>query len=394
MDDDGAILTDRTGLLAPGAAPTARRALGRPLELSIIVPTFNERDSVAELSARLDAALSGIAWEVVFVDDDSPDGTLDVLAALARSDGRVRYIHRIGRRGLSSAVIEGVLSTNAPYVAVMDADLQHDEHALPAMLAQLRSDRADIAVGSRYVAGGGIETWDRGRVKASRLATRAAGLLARAQLSDPMSGFFMVTRPAFMSGVRQLSGQGFKILLDLLASTQAPLRVVEVPYTFRCRAHGESKLDSLVVWEYGVMLLDKAVGHLLPVRFLMFIAVGGLGVFVHMAVLAALHAQLSFLAAQGLAAVVAMTFNFFVNNTLTYRDRRLKGVRALTRGLFAFYAVCAVGAVANVGIANFLFQAENHALTAGNWFVSGAAGILVGAVWNYAASSVFTWRKG
>lgn len=394
MDDDQAIVRDRTDISALDAAPTVRSASVCPLELSIIVPTFKERDSVAELTARLDAALSGIAWEVVFVDDDSPDGTLDVLAALARGDGRVRYIHRIGRRGLSSAVIEGVLSTNAPYVAVMDADLQHDERVLPVMLTQLRSGRADIAVGSRYVAGGGIEAWDQGRAKASRLATRAASLLARARLSDPMSGFFMVARPAFMSGVRRLSGQGFKILLDLLASTETPLRVVEVPYTFRSRAHGESKLDSLVIWEYGVMLLDKAVGHVLPVRFLMFIAVGGLGVFVHMAVLAALHARMSFLAAQGLAAVVAMTFNFFVNNMLTYRDRRLKGVWNLARGLLAFYAVCAVGAVANVGIANFLFQAENHAPMAGNWFASGAAGILVGAVWNYAASSVFTWRKG
>ncbi len=372
-------------------SPAAEPASG--VELSVVVPTFNEAGNVSELARLLDLTLSGVAWEVVFVDDDSKDGTLDELAALARRDPRVRYIHRIGRRGLSTAVVEGVLSTNAPYVAVMDADLQHDETLLPRMLAALKAGQGDVAVGSRYVDGGGVGAWDKQRLRASQLATRAAGIVARAKLTDPMSGFFMIERVAFMSAVRRISGQGFKILLDVLASSEQPLKVVELPYTFRTRQQGESKLDTMVIWEYGVLLLDKMFGQYVPVRFLLFMMVGGAGVVVHMGVLAALQSQLGFLTAQASATVVAMTFNFFVNNMLTYRDRRLRGAWGVLRGLLAFYAVCSIGAIANVGIADFLFQPENHTVVSGNWFLSGLAGILVGAVWNYGASAVFTWRQ-
>lgn len=365
-----------------------------PVELSVVIPTFKERENVAVVAEKLTQALAGIVWEAVFVDDDSPDGTIDELAEMARRDPRIRFIHRIGRRGLSSAVVEGVLATYAPYVAVIDADLQHDETVLTAMLDKLKNGEADVAVGSRYINGGGIGNWDEGRVRASRFATRTAALLARAQLSDPMSGFFMFRRDAFMSGVRRLSGQGFKILLDLLASADRPLKVVEIPYAFRERLHGESKLDAMVVWEYGVLLLDKLVGHIVPVRFLLFIAVGGAGVLVHMAVLSVLQLNVSFVVAQSIATLSAMTFNFFVNNTLTYRDKRIKGFWNVMRGLLIFYTVCAIGAVANVGIASYLFLPDNHTLVAGNWFLSGLAGILVGAVWNFAASATFTWRGG
>lgn len=363
------------------------------VELSVVVPTFNESRNVAELVRLIEAALGGVAWEVVFVDDDSSDGTLKELSALARRDPRVRFIHRIGRRGLSSAVVEGILSTNAPYVAVMDADLQHDESLLQGMLRALRAGEGDVVVGSRYVEGGGVGAWDRQRLRASQLATKAAGIVARAHLTDPMSGFFMIERNAFMTAVRRVSGQGFKILLDLLASSERPLRVVELPYTFRTRQHGESKLDTMVIWEYGVLLLDKMFGRYIPVRFLLFMMVGGAGVVVHMGVLAALQAQVSFVGAQSAATIIAMTFNFFVNNVLTYRDKRLRGFWNVLRGLLLFYAVCSVGAIANVGIANFLFQSENQTLVSGNWFLSGLAGILVGAVWNYGASAVFTWRQ-
>lgn len=376
-------------------ANAARRALGsaRALELSVVVPTFNEAGNVGELTRLIEAALPDVAWEIVFVDDDSTDGTLTELMSLARRDPRVRFIHRIGRRGLSSAVVEGILSTNAPFVAVMDADLQHDEALLPRMLHALRAGEGDVAVGTRYAQGGGTGGWDEQRLRASRIATRAASLVARVSLSDPMSGYFMIDRASFMSAVRNVSGQGFKILLDLLASSERPLRVVEFPYTFRTRQHGESKLDTMAVWEYGVLLLDKTIGRYIPVRFLLFTIVGGAGVVVHMSVLAGLQAQLGFIYAQSAATLAAMTFNFFANNTLTYRDKRLRGFWNVLRGLLAFYAVCSIGAVANVGIADFLFQPENGTFVSGNWFVAGLAGILVGAVWNYGASALFTWRQ-
>jgi len=386
--------------LPPDAAADDQRTLDarrhRAADISIVVPTFNERENVSELVRRLDTVLAGQAWEVVFVDDDSTDGTIDVLRALARQDARVRFVHRIGRRGLSSAVVEGIQTSSAPFAAVMDADLQHDETILPAMLTVLQAGEADMVVGSRYAAGGGVGEWDQSRMKISSFATKISRVVVKQTLTDPMSGFFMFKREAFDGSVRQLSTQGYKILLDLLASSKTPIRVKEEPYTFRTRIHGESKLDTAVVWEYLMLLLDKMVGHIVPIRFLMFMIVGGAGVFVHMAILTAIYeltprltsidAQTAFTVGQTVAAVIAMTFNFFVNNFLTYRDKRLKGLGMLF-GLISFYLVCSVGAVANVGIASALFGQDY------SWWLSAIAGILVGAVWNYGASSVVTWRK-
>jgi dolichol-phosphate mannosyltransferase len=357
--------------------------------LSVVVPTFNEARNVAEIVRRLEQALAGIDWEVVFVDDDSTDGTTAMLREAARSSARVRVLHRIGRRGLSTAVVEGIMSVSSPYVAVMDGDLQHDESRLAPMLEQLRASGRDIIVGSRYMAGGGVvRQWGEDRQAISRLATRLARLVLREPLSDPMSGFFMLRREAFDRAVRRLSGVGYKILLDILISARPPLAVAEIPYEFRTREQGHSKLDTAVAWEYLVLLLDKTVGRVVPIRFVMFVLVGGAGVVVHMLTLAALTqgSGLSFLTSQTAATVLAMTFNFFANNVLTYRDQRLRGAANILIGLFSFYLVCSVGAISNVGIAAFLFLRDY------SWWLSGFAGIIVGAVWNYAASSIFTWR--
>jgi dolichol-phosphate mannosyltransferase len=361
----------------------------RPPLLSIIVPTLNERDNVQELVRRLHETLKDLDWEVVFVDDDSTDGTPEALGDLSRCDARVRCLLRIGRRGLSSAVVEGILSTSSPFIAVMDADLQHDESILVAMLERLRSSNYDMVVGSRYADGGTQEGWAKSRLRISRLATKLADFLLHTRLSDPMSGFFILKRHAFDHVVRRLSNFGYKILLDILLSARPPLTVVEVPYGFRNRIHGRSKLDFAVKWEYLVLLLDKMVGRLVPIRFVMFIVVGGFGVFVHMLVLAILNQGLffSFLISQTAATVVAMTFNFFGNNALTYHDKRLAGFWRILKGLCSFYVICAIGAISNVGIAGFLFQRHY------TWWLSGISGILVGAVWNYAVSSNFTWRR-
>jgi dolichol-phosphate mannosyltransferase len=360
---------------------------GSAASLTVVVPTFNERDNVVELVRRLGEQLQEIAWEVIFVDDDSPDGTAEVVRSMGRTDPRVRCIHRIGRRGLSSACIEGVMASSAPYVAVMDADLQHDEAILPRMLASLEDSTLDIAVGSRYVAGGSIGQWDGSRARISRLATRLSHLVVPATLKDPMSGFFMMRREAFLDRARQLSALGFKILTDLFASGSQPLRFVEIPYEFRERQAGQSKLDNQVAMDYVMLLLDKIFGHVVPVRFLVFAAIGGLGLVVHMAVLLAgfKGAALDFPVAQSLATLVAMVFNFTVNNLLTYRDRRLTGL-SWYRGLASFMLACSVGAVANVGIANYLFG--HHS---GGWVLAALAGVLVGAVWNYALTSFYTW---
>jgi dolichol-phosphate mannosyltransferase len=360
------------------------------IELAVVVPTFNERPNVAELVRRLAASLHGIEWEVVFVDDDSPDGTADEVRALARRDPRVRCLQRIGRRGLSRAVIEGVLSTSAPVVAVMDADLQHEESVLPRMLARLgdaSTPEVDIVVASRYAPGGGHEGWDAGRARMSRVATALANRIVRTGLSDPMSGFFVCRRRVFEAAVRRLSGEGYKLLLDLLASLPAPARVVEVPYRFRPRVAGESKLDSAVLWEFTLLLLDKRIGRWIPARFVLFSLVGASGVLVHFAVLSLAYRveHLAFGLAQTLATLVAMTSNYALNNSLTYRDQRHRGLGWL-RGLLSFYAICGLGVVANVGVANALFVRQG-------WLLAAAAGALVGTVWNYAASRAVTWRR-
>ena len=364
------------------------RTKPKPPELAIVIPTFNERDNIAAVLEKTEQALPGVPWEVIFVDDDSFDGTSSVLRRACRNDPRVRALQRIGRRGLASAVVEGVLSTSTPYVAVMDADMQHDERLLASMLSALRQDQADLIIGSRYKEHGGLGDLEDHRRKISQFATRLSRLMIKADLTDPMSGFFMCRREVFEKSVRSLSLQGYKILLDLIASSEPKPRMLELPYVFRSRLHGESKLDSLVAWEYVTLLVDKFFGGHLPVRFLMFAAVGGLGVVVHMTVLSLLYLSglQAFAFSQLEATAVAMTSNFFINNLLTYRDRRLRGLLPITRGLFTFYVVCSVGAVANVGVASVLFK-DQYA-----WWLSGIAGILVGVVWNYAVSSIFTWR--
>ena len=355
-------------------------------ELTVIIPTLNERENVPLVVERLNRTLGGVAWEAVFVDDDSPDGTADVVRMLARRQANIRVIQRIGRRGLSSACIEGILASSAPFAAVMDGDLQHDEALLPVMLAKIKAERLDIVVASRHVGAGGVGEWQRSRVMISDIANRLGRLVVKADLTDPMSGFFLIKREAFAETMRSLSGQGFKILLDLFASAPRPLAFAEVPLNFRQRLHGESKLDAMVVWEYLSLLLEKLVGPALPVRFLLFSMIGGLGVGTHLFTLwFATHVLLTaFAFAQALATLVAMTGNFFLNNLFTYRDRRLHG-RRLWLGLVSFYAVCGAGAAANVGVASYLVTGHH------SWWLAGLAGAAVSVVWNYAMSSVFTW---
>lgn len=359
-----------------------------PAELSIVTPTFNEAKNVALLVDAVAAALPDVRWEIIFVDDNSPDGTSDAVRAIAQRDARVRIVHRYGRRGLSSACIEGIMSSSAPFVAVMDSDLQHDEAILGAMFRRIGQGDVDLVIGSRYVAGGSTGDWSRHRLWASQVATWLASRLTRVRIDDPMSGFFMVRRETFLQALPNLSSVGFKILLDLAASTPTPVRTVEIPFTFRNRQHGTSKLDSLVLWEYVQLLLDKTFGRVVPARFLSFALVGGTGVAVHFAVLSLLFAGFGdqFAFAQAVATFVATSSNFFLNNKLTYRDQRLKG-RRLFLGWVTFNIVCLTGALANVGIAQYLFSHQE------GWGVSALAGIAVTTVWNYAMSSIFTWKS-
>lgn len=364
------------------------QASAAPLELAIIVPTFRERDNVGLLVESVRKALPEVGWEIIFVDDNSSDGTAQRVWDLGQDDRRVRCIKRVGRRGLSSACIEGMLSTGAPFLAAMDADLQHDPALLGDMLNELRRGPAELVLASRYMPGGSVGDWGQERVRISAFATRLARLITRQPVSDPMSGYFMLRRAVFEAAQPRLSSLGFKILLDLIASSPAPLRLAELPLRFGKRHAGESKLSANVAWEFALLIGDKLFGRYVPVRFVAFGAVGAIGALVHFAVLTTVFKglQLPFSVGQGAAVLVAMIFNYSVNNVLTYGDVSLHGWR-WWRGLVSFMVICGLGAVANVGIASFLFSQQTL------WPLAAVAGIFVGSVWNYAVTSRYTWKS-
>ena len=360
---------------------------------SIIVPAYNERDNIPLVVERLEKILPGDNWEIVFVDDDSKDGSREVLMRLSREKRHVRFIRRIGRRWLASACLEGMASSDADVFAVMDCYLQHDETILPAMLEAFEQDpQLELVVGSRYTGqGGGTGDWSKARVFVSRFATRIGSIVRKTPLTDPMSGFFAIRRELFEETVRSMTGKGFKILLDIVLSAGRPLRVREFPYEFRTRQHGESKLDIVVAFEYLYLLADKILGRFVPVRFVLYVLAGLSGLVLHLAILSILHQILEtpFFNAQIAATFTAMVSNFLVNNSVTFRQQRLKG-GILLPGLAAYMLICGIGAVVNVQAAEYLFASQIP------WWFAGTAGALVGAVWNYAVSTqiVWTWLPG
>ena len=359
-----------------------------PLELTLIVPTLNERGNIDRLLDAIEKAMRDFRWELIFVDDASTDGTPERIQEIAQLDRRIRLIRRFDRRGLASAVVEGALASTTPVVAVIDADLQHDETILPKLVRPLLRGEADVAVGSRYREGGSTEGWDDARRRVSRVATWAATRLLRTDCSDPMSGLFAVRRDTLLAARPRLSSLGYKILLDILASLPTRPRVTEVPYRFGTRLTGESKLDHAVELEYLELLLDKVAGRWIPPKLLMFGTVGALGLLVHLALLDASLKILAlpFATAQTIAVFGAMTFNFAVNNVFTYRDRQLAGWRWFG-GLLTFYLVCSIGAVGNVGVGALVYQQSS------TWWLAGIAGAIVGAVWNFVGSSWLTWTR-
>jgi dolichol-phosphate mannosyltransferase len=372
--------------LAPAQVAAAAR---RPApELSIVVPTFKERDNVPLLVEKLARTLTGVEWEAIFVDDNSPDGTAAVASSIGETDSRVRCVRRIGRRGLAGACIEGMLASQARYVAVMDADLQHDETLLTAMLAKLRGD-VDLAVASRYADGGSAAGLSSAkREQASRLSIAVARRLLGVTLSDPMSGFFMMRRDRFEELAPKLSSQGFKILLDIVATARGSLSIAELPFVFGERQHGESKLDTRVALDFAALILAKLTNDTVSFRFLLFCLVGLTGIAIHMATLQSVvtFPSLPFGWAQTVATFAAITWNFVLNNMFTYRDQRLTGWPFVT-GLIRFQVICAVGAISNVGIASAIYHYDP------DWWIAGLGGALMGAVWNYVVSAAFVWRQ-
>lgn len=367
--------------------PVASPPSPGPVELSVIVPTYNERGNVAPLVARLEATLAGVAWEAVFVDDDSPDGTAREVKTIAARDPRVRCLRRVNRRGLAGACIEGILGSSAPYVAVIDADLQHDETLLPRMLDSLKSGRSDLVVATRFGAGGSAQAMSPTRESGSRLARRLARMLGGVALSDPMSGFFAIRRDRFEPLAASLSPDGFKILLDIVMRARGTLRVAEEPYSFGPRVYGKSKLDARVVLEYLGLLLSRASGDAVTPRFLSHALVGVVGLVVQLAAMrVGLALGLVFIQAYALGAVVALGASFVVTNLLlTHSDRRLRGFSVIP-GLLVFGITSAFGLVAGIGMAAWLYTLRPV------WWLAGAVASVVGTVCSHATSPRLSWH--
>jgi dolichol-phosphate mannosyltransferase len=356
--------------------------------LSIIVPTLNESENIELLVGKVRDALGTEDWEIIFVDDDSTDGTANRIALLARSDQRIRLIHRIGRRGLASACIEGCLSSTAPYLAIMDADLQHNEALLQKMLEELKADKElGIVIGSRFTEGGGTGDWHRQRLALTNFASRVSSVALHHDIADPMSGFFMMRRDIFVRAAHDLSGLGFKILLDILAVHRSDIAIKELPYEFRNRHSGDSKLSVMVMLEHLTLLADKTIGRFIPIRFLMFLSVGAIGLMIHLALLGMLNYSdlMGFKLSQVLSSLVAMIFNFLMNNSFTYKDYKLRG-RDFVKGLLIFVVLCGVGLLLNLVVAYELYDYSQL------WLTSGLAGAVIGALWNYTTNSSLNWK--
>ena len=357
--------------------------------LSLVVPTYQESANIPLLFERVKAALEGLQWEMIVVDDNSPDGTSDVAFRLAAEDRRLRCLRRVNRSGLAGAVIEGWMSSSADFVAVIDGDLQHDETILRQMYHALAKGSASLAIGTR------TREADHGSLSPARQALSDLGAwffrrIAGAAITDPMSGFFMLRREIASRLAPRLSPDGFKILVDVILSAGGDLKIVEVPYQFRKRAAGESKLTPLVGIDFLGLVVHHATAGALPTRFVLFAMIGASGLVVHIVTLSAvLHwfGALSFDSGQLIATVVAMASNFILNNEITYSSYRYRGLD-LIQGFAAFALGCSVGAIANIDVASWLFNASE------TWWVAGLAGALLSVVWNYAVSTNLIWRPG
>ncbi|WP_339747690.1 glycosyltransferase family 2 protein [uncultured Maricaulis sp.] len=349
----------------------------------MIVPTFNEIGNIEALLDKLSASMGEIPWNIIFVDDDSPDGTAVKVKQIALAQPNVTCIRRLNRRGLAGAVIEGVMASSAPFIAVMDGDLQHDEKLLPVMLDVLTSGGADLVVASRFLSSNdpiGLSPMRRGGSKlANALTNRALGT----KLSDPLSGFFMTRRDLFDCVADRLSVNGFKILLDFVGASKSSLRIAELPFEFAFRQSGDSKLDLKVAIDFCGLLLSRLTRNVVPTRFFLFALVGVSGLLIHLTVLRVLLAS-GFAMANLVAGFSAMTSNYAINNALTYRDRRKKGVAWLW-GYLRFGGVCATGLVVNMAVGMIAYRWGLP------WWLAGASGALMGGVWNYAMASRVVW---
>jgi len=362
-------------------------------DISVIIPTYNESENLPILLERVSTALRDLDHEVVIVDDDSPDGTWRIAEDLTATYPTLRVIRRIDAKGLSSAVTTGMLQATGRVLAVMDADLQHDEGILPEMHHQVANEGHDVAVGSRETEGGSYGEWSTSR----KLVSFGAKLLAKwalgPQVKDPMSGFFAISRNYFQKTVDKVNPSGFKILLEFLARGSNP-STVEVGYTFRKRLHGETKLNASIAIEYLLALIDLRFGWLIPNRFVKFGMVGITGSllnFCGFAILQSLGASIPLAVLFGVE--LAIIWTYFANNFFTFTPMTYRG-KDFFKGLLLYHFVGLYGLVIQFSVvdtllSNFPVLSENLLSLYPTYMI----GVAFAAIGNYFLHGYYTWNR-
>ncbi len=354
--------------------------------VSIVVPTLNERENLAVLFDRVAVLLADQTWEMIVVDDDSQDGTAAWAKLRGAGDRRLRCLRRVGRRGLAGACIEGILSSSAEIVVVMDGDLQHDERILRAMLAPIRQGEADLVIGSRHC-GEAPEGLSRPRRWLSRGGKALSRLILARDVTDPMSGFFAVRRSLIDDIAPRLVTDGFKLLVDILFSMPSDTRVAEVDYRFRARHSGASKLDARILFDFAGLLVHRLSGDLISTRMATYGFIGAVGLLAHLVILRGLLLalpQAGFAHLEMIACYGAMALNFALNNALTFRDSRATGW-AMVPAFALFCGVCSVGVIADIGVADWVFSGSPV------WWVASLLGAVASTFWNYVVSAAVVW---
>ncbi len=392
-------------MVEPLDAPGSSSTTAGPL-LTVVTPTYNEAENLPILVTELHRALQGIDHEIVVADDDSPDGTWRVAEDLAEDDPTIRVMRRFHDKGLSAAVLDGMSIARAPYLAVIDADLQHDPDALPAMLDEVRSG-ADVCVGSRSTEGGGFGDWSASRRFVSWVATVIARILLRVPVSDPMSGFFVISEEAYARTAPSINPRGFKVLLEFIGRNK-DLTVTEVGYTFRNRTHGETKLNGSVIRSYLLGVAELRLGRQVDPVFLLYVLVGIVGLGVNSVVFAAAEALGVPRITTGLndaldpiegsfviSVLVSILVLFVLNNEFTFWEERYRGWK-LVPAFVVFFVMSLIGTLVHVAVFKFL-QSIGFLLSVlgADWsrVTQNLIGASVALVVNWYLNSTYLWRR-
>jgi len=354
-------------------------------EVSIIIPTYNESENIVKVLNEIELTLSGHDYEVIVVDDNSPDQTSEIVKKISKANKNILCIKRTWKKGLSSAVIEGVALSSKELVCVMDGDGQHDPKDILKMLEHHRAYNLDLVSGSRFLNLSSELALSQSRKNLSDAGIFFANLFLKKKMTDPMTGLFLIKKNLIENLQDQLYKDGFKILFDILMLNKT-LKSDEVQINFRSRIAGDSKLNISTIFNMLGQVMENITKGFMPASFFVFSLVGTVGVAIHLTSLSLLLMSLGFVAANAVSTVLAMTSNYFLNNYLTFHNLH-KTFRERFQGLIKYSFTNSFSILANIGVAS-QFYANNFSEIS-----SALIGILAGLVLNYFLSLNLVFKK-